>query len=478
MYGRSLLAASLACLFPTACSGGGAELPPYRARSLVLFTVDTLRADQLGCYGGTAVPTPEVDRLAAEGLLFESAYSQATLTHPALSSMLTGLLPHRSGVHAQNNRLAHGVRTLATQLQGAGVATGSFVANLCKLQDEERTVFSAGWDEVFCGMDGAADQYLWDEAVVGAALDWIARQEGPYFAWIHLMDPHAEHHPSPADWDREARPLREKFDQYVHMNQWEERREMPPSDEYERLWALYAAEVAGVDRQLGRVLAQLDASGPSGAWDDTALVFSSDHGEELYETWSRYDHGFSLTEGVLWVPLVVRAPGVAPGRSDALVETLQVAPTALGLFGLTAPYALDGRSLLADEPSRGFALSFSQKVSISMRTPDHRYWLRTTNKPWTRGPDEAPWRADAPWFQRRQCLARYPGPSRTAVEWLPLADAGNRDLSESLSARTQAFMVSLGPLPKVDWIRSSEVRDELEKLGYAGDEDDLGEEEP
>ena len=185
-----------------------------RSTSVVLITVDTLRADQLGAYGKTPSPTPNLDRLAGESLVFERAYTQATLTHPALSSMLSGLLPSRHGVNAQNGQMRENVVALPLMLQAKEIATGSFVANMCKLQPYERTVFHDGWDVTFCGMDEEKDQYLWDTAVVDAGLEWIAEQRGPYLAWIHLMDPHAEHAPPPDLWDYEARPVREKFAQY------------------------------------------------------------------------------------------------------------------------------------------------------------------------------------------------------------------------------------------------------------------------
>jgi len=467
-------AGACALLAVAAC---GTEAPAERAvgpvDSLVLLTVDTLRPDLLGGYGGPAA-TPRLDGLATESVVFERAYSQATLTHPALTSILTGVVPPRHGVHTQNNRMAYATLPLQVLLRERGFATGSFVANLCKLQAEEDTIFSAGWDERGCGMDDELDQYLWDTAVVDAAIAWLQAQRGPFFCWVHLMDPHAEHRPPPDLWDWEADPPLEKFAQYRHMNQWEERREMPPDAERDRLWALYEAEIEGTDREIGRLLDALDAHPQR---DRTALVFTSDHGEELYETWSRYDHGFSLSEGVLWVPLFVRAPGLAPDRSDAVVETLQVMPTALRLLGLEPPYRLDGPSLLAQAPSRGFALSFSSKVTVTLRSEDHRYWFRTLREPWTRAEDEAPWRADAPWFRFRKSLADYPGAEprpRTNVRWLPLKQPEHRQLAGVLHRRLQGFLETMGEVPKTRYIRSEEVLQQLGDLGYTGEEEDEG----
>ena len=159
------------------------------ARGVVLFTVDTLRADRLGAYGNRAFPTPNVDRLAKEALVFDMAYSQGCNTNPSVTSFLTGLLPPRHGVLTQVARMKPEVITLPVMLSAQGVATGSFVANLCELQEVSHSVFNEGWDERFCGMEDGVPQYAWDKAVVDAGMAWIKKAQGedaPWFAWVHL----------------------------------------------------------------------------------------------------------------------------------------------------------------------------------------------------------------------------------------------------------------------------------------------------
>ncbi|MEO0650726.1 MAG: sulfatase-like hydrolase/transferase, partial [Planctomycetota bacterium] len=128
------------------------EDPHPTARNVLLFTVDTLRADALGSYGHPDAPTPHADSLAAEGLRFDKAYSQATLTNSSLTSILTGLLPIQTGVHIQADAFAAGTLPVPLVLQAEGIATGSFIANMCKLQETESTVYHDGWDTRFCGM--------------------------------------------------------------------------------------------------------------------------------------------------------------------------------------------------------------------------------------------------------------------------------------------------------------------------------------
>lgn len=411
--------APLACLALAACSDPAR--PPAPVENVLLFTVDTLRADQLGAWGNAPSPTPAADALAAEGLVFERAYSQATITNPSLSSILTGLLPIQTGVHDQTSGLAPGIVSVPLMLQADGIATGSFIANMCRLQGTPGTVYHDGFDERFCGMlddpENYSEQYLWDQAVVDAALDWTAAQEGPWFAWVHLMDPHAEHRPAPHLWNWEADPPREKFEQYTYYNRFEELREMPSDEVKARLWELYSAQIRGTDEQLARMLEGIAARDDS---DATAVVFSSDHGEELFETWTRFDHGFSMTEGVFHVPLIVRAPGLAPGRVPAIVEALQIGPTVLDLFGIEAPYELAGPSLLSDVPGRGFALSYGGDITTSIRGGDYRFWLRHTPEPFTR--EFAEWRTEAPWFQQRRSLASYSPATGALPLWLDVQD--------------------------------------------------------
>jgi arylsulfatase A-like enzyme len=458
MRARSLLAPLVAVL--AAGCAGESDRPPVSG--VVLFSIDTLRVDALGPWGGST-PTPAIDRLAAEGLTFARAYTQSSHTHPAMTSVLTGLLPLRHGVRGQNGRPAPGVAPLASLLRENGYETASFVANLCRLQDEDGTVWREGWDVRGCGMDWSRDHHAWDETVVDDALAWIDGRTGPFFTWIHLMDPHAEHRPPPDLWNREADPLLPRAKQMAELNGWEERRELPPPDQLARLRALYDAEVAGADRQLARVLAALDAREDA---NELALVFTSDHGEELFETWPRHGHGLSLTEGVLHVPLIVRAPGVAPGRSDALVETLQVTPTVLELTGTPAPYALDGPSLLGPDAGRDQAFSFALDLVVTLRTPDRRFWFRRTSEPVTHAAPDFPWRTDTRWFRRRRNLAAYPGPLPTTPQWLPLREPEHAAEASRLKAEMDRVLSALTPVPWEERELGPEALLELEAIGY------------
>jgi arylsulfatase A-like enzyme len=448
---------------PGASGPGAAAADLAKFDKVILFTVDTLRPDQLGVYGAKNQGTPNIDAFASEARVFDHAYSQASLTVPALSSIFTGLHPRRHGIHGQRGALANNVVTLPEIVRRRKIPTASFIANICVLQPEPRTVFHDGWDVRYCGMDEESEQYLWDIDVVSHAIEWLQKQDGPFLLWVHLMDPHAEHRPDPEDWDYAARPLLDKFPQYEKFFSWEEARTFPDEKWTQHMWDLYAAEIHGADRQFGRFIAEVDQRDDA---DEIAVLFAADHGEELYESWSRFDHGLSLSEGVEWVPLMLRAKGLEPGVDERIVETLQITPTILQLMDLPEPYRLDGKSLLAPNPSTGYALSSVGKISISLRTKDYRFWFRSDTKPFVR--EEAQWRADAPWFTQRMTLARYPHEKRTTVEYLDIEDPANAAVVKELGEMLRTAIESMGEIPNVRQVGDADTEAEFAKLGYTG----------
>ena len=405
--------------------GGGAG---PRARSVVLFTVDTLRADYLGPYGDPRGLTPNLDQLAADAVLFLNPYSQATHTHAAMSSMLTGLYPHHSGVLGMSGSLADGVECIAEPVRRAGIATGSFAAAHCFPGTVDGTVWHDGWDEVFCVKDDVTDQWDWDRRAVAAALRWMDEQEGRFFCWIHLFDPHGEHVPPPRYWD--GTEVWDKLEQKKLFASYVNNAQMPPDDELALVKRIYESEIRGSDDQLGRVLRYLETRADK---DDIAFIFSADHGEELFDTSIRYGHGRVLTEPVLRVPLLVKAPGVAPRVVEDPVETLQVTPTLYELLNLPLKTRLDGRSLLAPEPSRGYAISYCGNT-VTIGRPGLRGWMTLDSLP--RDPMEEHYvdfeeSSPVPWFQAKRVAATFRDDARPYVPtYVPLGAANEAALDE------------------------------------------------
>jgi arylsulfatase A-like enzyme/Flp pilus assembly protein TadD len=308
---------------------GGAAAPALRSGQLeranvLLVTIDTLRRDRLGTYGGAAGLTPVLDRLAAQGIRYSRAFSHVPMTLPAHTSIMTGLTPRRHGVHNNTTfRLDARVPTLATTLKGAGYRTGAFVGAFVL---DARFGLNQGFDEYDDRLphrEGAAFHFAERRAadVVKAAGDWILElapgaerpapgaPRSPWFAWVHLFDPHA-----PYDAPAEYRAGRTPYD----------------------------AEVAYVDATIGRFLDRLRAAR---ALDRTLVVVTADHGESLGDH-GESTHGLFAYDSTIAVPLVVAGDGIPPGRVDAPVGHADIAPTILDLVGIPAPDGVEGQSLV------------------------------------------------------------------------------------------------------------------------------------
>jgi arylsulfatase A-like enzyme/Tfp pilus assembly protein PilF len=279
------------------------------ARNVVLVTLDTLRADVLGCYGGR-VPTPHIDRLAREGVLFEQATATVPLTLPSHSSIMTGLLPIHHNVHDNGAFfLEPSFTTLAERFQTAGYATGAFVSAWVL---ERRFGLAQGFDRY---SDSLLDEQFQrrGDGVVAEALAWMAQlpADRRFLAWIHLFDAHT---PYEAPEPFRSRYAKEPYD----------------------------GEVAWVDDLVGRLLEELDRRGRR---EDTIVVLMADHGEGLGDH-GEPEHGLFLYDATMAVPLVIRTPGGPTGRSKTQVSSVDVFPTVLDLAGLAPQPGIDGASLL------------------------------------------------------------------------------------------------------------------------------------
>jgi arylsulfatase A-like enzyme/Tfp pilus assembly protein PilF len=302
---------------------------------VLLVTLDTTRADRLGCYGYSSAKTRHLDRLAAEGTRFETVIAPAPITLPSHSSILTGLYPFEHGVRNNGNfYLAARFETLATRLKARGYRTGAFVSSFIL---DRRYGLDRGFDVYDDRMEGEFKQVVALQAerrgdrtalALGRWIDERAKEPGaPFFAWLHLYDPHEPYSP--------PRPFRDIF----------------ASDPYE-------GEIAFVDAIVASVL---DRLGGAGLLDRTLVVFSGDHGESLGEH-GESTHSMFVYDAALRVPLVFWRPGLVPAGKVITdpVRLVDVAPTILDLAGapgLAAPHArslvplLTGRGASAPPPA-------------------------------------------------------------------------------------------------------------------------------
>jgi arylsulfatase A-like enzyme/predicted Zn-dependent protease len=287
-----------------------AGLLPSSARSLLLVSLDAVRADRLGCYGHAGARTPNLDALAARGLRFAQATTVAPLTLPAHASLLSGAFPSRHGVRDNAGfPLARDLPVLAEVLRERGYRTGAFVGSVTL---GPHTGLDRGFERYDVGPESARSGAV----VVGRAVEWLEEGRGPFFAWVHLHDPHAPH--------QAPEPYPSQF---------------PPTPE-----GAYDAEIAWSDALLGRLL---DALRSSGRLDRAVVAVAADHGESLGEHQER-GHGFFVYDATVQVPLIVAASGLAPRTVSDQVSIVDVMPTVLELLGAPVPAAVQGRSLLAD----------------------------------------------------------------------------------------------------------------------------------
>jgi arylsulfatase A-like enzyme len=332
---RSLLVLALGIL--CACNEAVPE-------NLVLITVDTLRADRLGAYGYSRARTPRIDGLARESLRFERAYSHSSSTLPSVASLMTGLRPAQHRRLTNLGSLRPDVATLATRLHEEGFATGAFIGSYVLRPRHGTALGFDRYTRSYGAREKNRDQpenragRLTDEAI--AWLDELPAGKR-FLLWIHYQEPHGPYTPLrfasvEASGPRLPRSETQSGRGAIPRYQWLGHGLLRV---YE---SRYDGEIAEVDRNVGRLLAALRERG---LLDRSVVAFTSDHGEAFGEDGLYCAHGEGLSEALLHVPLLLRAPGVVRGVRRDAVRLIDVAPTVLDLLGV-AYEALPGSSLL------------------------------------------------------------------------------------------------------------------------------------
>ena len=276
--------------------------------NVILITIDTVRADHVGCYGVKDVRTPTLDGLARDGVVFERAISQVPLTWPSHAVMLTGLYPFQNGVQDFTSQpLETRFRSVAQSFQSHGYATGAVVSSFVLDRSWGLARGFDFYDDAFSPSEflhkdlGLVERRASDS--VSHALLWLQKNpRRPFFFWLHLYDPHSPYEP--------PEPYRSQF-----------------------RGRLYDGEIAYADHELGRVIEWLKRNQ---LYDRTAIVFLSDHGESLGEH-GEGEHGFFAYEATVHIPLIVKPAagrGIRLGRVTREVETAAIPATLLAAAGI------------------------------------------------------------------------------------------------------------------------------------------------
>jgi len=350
-----------------AASGAGAPV-----RHIVLLTIDTLRRDALSVYGG-AIPTPNLDALAADSVLFTNAYSPAPWTLPSFVSIFTGVSPWVHRTTKRNQVVPVGLPTLARRLAESGYLTSGIGYNFYLTPRASRGVLNRGFAEYnfypkyhsprTAALEILAPRHpgLFDldattDDLTGLAGDWVRRHKSlDFLFWLHYHDPHIPYRP-PGSFYPPGQPYA-AIGREHNAKSLEDFRTgfLPPTPEAaEWLKALYRGEVRYVDDRIGSFISMLK---DAGVYDDALIVLFSDHGEELLDH-GGIDHGHTLYNELLRVPLAFKLPGsAARGEVDAVVSTVSILPTVLDLAGVDfLPETLSGRSLVpywSEDPGDG-----------------------------------------------------------------------------------------------------------------------------
>lgn len=425
---------------------------------MVVLTLDTTRADFLGCYGRPGDPTPNLDALALEGTRFDRAIATASVTPVSHASILTGLDNHEHGVRVLAGmcgyKLKPDVPSLATILKAEGFATAAVHS---AFPVSAYYGFDHGFD-IFESFEGAiqksqAGTMTWpltqlqrrSDDTTRIVIEKLAQLEQPFFLWVHYWDPHddvllppAEEIPASVPRGANGRPLASR--------------------------ELYAAEVDYLDSQIGRLFDDLKASGE---WEHTIVVVVSDHGEGLG------DHGWQfhriLYQEQIRVPLLVRIPGLVSAPSvAATVSTTDIAPTVLDYLGLRGPRAMSGRSLRPllegrdDAPRSAFAdqiNGYDLNAAMLAKRPLDDFLYAVVDQGW-----KLIWRPLHPEHSELYNLDEDPGELRNRLT----TDPGEVLRLQKLLARHGGWVTAPCQTPDDPNMDLAAALQILENLGYAG----------
>ena len=335
-------------------------------KNVLIVTIDTLRRDHVSAYGEPeAVPTPNFDAFADQGVLYTDAVTPLPETGPSHASLFTSLHPSTHGVISNGHTLHPGFTTIAERLATEGYATAAFVSSFAV---DSRTGLDQGFqiydDDFMPSVHGVSEirlvgllqrvimrfgdplrfPFLLERAADttnGRAIPWLQeRGDRPFFCWVHYFEPHAPYEiHADATSDGEPPPTIDHRWILAHEQGFEYTPEV-----IEQLRALYGHEVSWVDQRLGDLLAALDAAGHA---EDTLVIVTADHGEMLGEHDYHFNH-HSIYDEAVRIPLAIRAPGLRAGlhEVDAQVRVMDIPPTVLDYLRLDPMEPTEGRELL------------------------------------------------------------------------------------------------------------------------------------
>lgn len=330
------------------------ETQTAKPPNVLFITIDTLRADHLSSWGYHLETSPNIDKLAAEGVRYAAAYTVTSRTAPSHFSMFTGRYPQEHGAKLNGFAVPQDSKFLFLPqvLRNHGYKNGAFVSAwpLTKRLTKIDRFFDV-YDEDLSRSYQAINSMRWAEDVTPRAIDWIRKnKQGPFFAWVHYFDPH-----SPYDF----RPEHEAKKPTGQPDRTKERgQDAVPAD-----LKAYNSEILYTDHWVGKLIEALDAEGLG---QNTLVVLLSDHGESIGER-GYQGHSHRLYESVVHIPLIFRMPGtIAAGKTvETRVSTLDLMPT---ILDLTVKAVKPGAEIPSDFAGRSLAASLKEDGTVPDRT--------------------------------------------------------------------------------------------------------------
>ncbi len=344
---------------------------PAEPRNILLIVADTLRPDHLGCYGFDRPTSPNLDRLAEEGVLFSDFNTVIPATLPSFSSLLTSKYPKDHGAARNGYPLGEGHLRLSEVFRDGGFETAAFVASYCVSAEFGMARGFDHFDEEFAISTGLPHNKLVRkaDAVSDAFISWLKEtgkgRERRFFAMVHYFDPHWPYD-QPDPWrvpfcergkDLIVGAIRNVLDARKHLAEGGK-----PDQRCRDIHDLYSGEIAFMDHEINRVLDAVEEAGIAG---ETLVVFTADHAETFWEHPDYFDHGLYVYDTNLRIPLIFHWPGGLEGgrKIAAPLSSIDLAPTLLELAGLSVPGAFRGRSfapLVRGEEDRTPSLLFAE----------------------------------------------------------------------------------------------------------------------
>ena len=341
---------------------------------ILLYVVDTLRADHVSCYGYKRETTPNLDRFASEHALFKNAYSVASWTRASAATILTGLFPKHNKTASRNDKLPDALVTLAEILQENGYYTASFVTNV---NLDHSLGFAQGVNRHTALIEIVpVTQSITSDVINAQILEFFETfltrdNRKPLFLLVWSMDPHAPYTPL------ESVKNRFDIDQYTPIDTYDFKfveklwtgQIRPTASQIEYIKTRYDQEIYFNDQSFGKLLDMLKTRN---IYDDAIIVFTADHGEEFYEH-DGVGHGRTLYNEQIKIPLIIKAPCIEPGEHQEWAQLIDIYPTILDVLGIQAPYPLDGVSLLQPtDPTRPLYFEENFGGNILNAVLDHR----------------------------------------------------------------------------------------------------------